>query len=351
MNDRISSKIPNLYHSFFPDFIHKPIPGEKIATCNNCTLKMPKKSVFANTKCCVYYAELPNYLIGGLLKDARPSLQEGKKIALELISKKVGISPYGIRKPVWYKSYEKEFSKKTLKTFSKEESEMLLCPFYGKEGNCTTWAYREHCCSTFFCFSVGGDDGEKFWSETDTFLHQVEKLLAQYAAKKLGFEISIDDKSLDGNLFNADDKDVKVDQKKYEQIWSGINQSEEDFYRNCHSIIESLSKEEFKAILGDYFDQSTEKIEGLIEKFNNNIIPDFLIWNKQTEIKHVSDFIVELSTPKGSRKVKINKLPILQLFDGKKSTADIAHLAFKAKASFSNDISKLLEIGVLNNYE
>ena len=88
MFHKIKNKIPPLYHSFFPDFIEKEIPQERIATCDNCTLQMFPERRNINTKCCVYYAELPNYLLGGLLSDKRESLAEGRMFARKLIKEK-----------------------------------------------------------------------------------------------------------------------------------------------------------------------------------------------------------------------------------------------------------------------
>lgn len=59
---KLKEKTPVIYHSFFPRFIN-----EKIATCHNCTMAMSPRSTNINTKCYVYYAQLPNYLLGGTI--------------------------------------------------------------------------------------------------------------------------------------------------------------------------------------------------------------------------------------------------------------------------------------------
>jgi len=345
LNQQIKSKIPDLYHSFFPDFVNEDIPKEGIATCNNCTLKLPQKSSFVNTKCCVYYAELPNYLLGGLLSDNRESLGEGKIKAKELIKSKKGISPYGIRKPMWYRSEEKKMNDKPILQFSKEEAETMLCPFYGADSSCTTWAYREHCCSTFFCYSVGGKKGEDFWKGFDSYLIDVELKLASYAAKKLGCKVILDAENIKSDQLNADDSDQNIDLKKYAQIWEGWHGSEEEFYVESYKIVKSLSKEDFDGIMGDT--KMSNQLSELLVDFKKNVNSEKLLWNDKTEIRKVSDFIFELSTSKGSMKIKANKLPLLQLFDGERSLIDMTHISLKANASIYNDLPKLLEIEVL----
>ena len=344
---KVKDKIPTIYHTFFPDFIEKEIPEEKIATCNNCTLAMHQASNRINTKCCVYYAQIPNYLLGGLLIDNRASLKAGQDIARKLIKEKKGISPYGIRKPIWYKSLEKETKLNPKVKMTTAEQIVLRCPFYGKDGNCTTWAYREHCCSTFFCFSVGGDSGQTFWGGLDKFLRNVEKKLAQYAAQQLGCMQSLEKENLKNNTLNADDKNKKVNKKRYNQIWEGWNGNEVEFYIQAYKIIESLTQEEFYEIIDEKIANISMKVKDQISIFKQNIIPDNLVWNKNTKIVTVNKTKVKLITLSGSHEINLKKLPILQAFDGTKSLMFVAHLAFRANNNLAKDISKLIEINVL----
>ena len=243
-------KIPELYFPFFPDIIEQEIPDEKIAICSKCTLQMSPRSKNKNTKCCVYYAELPNYLLGGLLQDERPALQAGKAVARRLIKEKMGVSPYGLRKPVWYKKKEEQDKKKPYDAdTAQQQYEALRCPFYGVDGNCTTWAYREHCCSTYFCFSVGSESGKKFWNHFDQYLFRAEVKLARYVAQELGCTHSLEKDQLNGNALNADDQQKNIDQQKYAQLWQGWEGTEEAFFIAAYHLVKELSPEKFSQII------------------------------------------------------------------------------------------------------
>ena len=345
---QLTIKLPPLYHQFLPDFIHETIPDEKVATCDNCVMNLSPKSTNINTKCCVYYAELPNYLLGGLLQDQRESLQEGKKRALAIINSKLGVTPYGIRKPSWYRKFEKEKKVNKQHTMTQEEKETLRCPFYGDDGGCTTWAYREHCCSTHFCFSVSGDKGQKFWKKLDNYMHQTERKLAMHIAKQLGCTHSFVDKWLGASAIRPDRLDQSIDEQKYQALWAGWKGSEVDFYLQAYEYAQSLTQEDYLTIMGENWEEITQVTHNLLKDFQAAEFPDLLIWNTETQVSKIPDTQkVTLTTALGNMEVPISKLPILQAFNGKRTLTEVAHLSFKMKLSIAKDISKLFELNIL----
>ena len=130
MTTPVSSKLPPLYHRFFPDFIESEIPAETIATCDDCVFCRQPQNPFINTKCCTYYPEMSNYLIGGLLQD--PGWTEGKNRMRALIKSRKGVTPYGLIRPKGYDLLDKEL--RTLHPadtgWTQREVEALRCPFY-----------------------------------------------------------------------------------------------------------------------------------------------------------------------------------------------------------------------------
>ncbi|MFT6961907.1 MAG: Fe-S-cluster containining protein [Flammeovirgaceae bacterium] len=344
----LENKIPASYHHFLSDLVKSEVPEEKVATCNNCVMTLSPKSTNIDTKCCVYHAELPNYLLGGLLQDGRESLQEGKKRAKEIIASKLGVSPYGIRRPSWYRAFEKTTKQNKEHQMTQSDKETLRCPFYDK-GNCTTWAYREHCCSTHFCFSVGGDTGQKFWKSLDKYMAQTEKKLARYIAKELGCTHPFVDKWQGASALRADDESRGVDEAKYQGLWESWNGTEEEFYLASHEKLKEITPQKYMEIMGDNWQNRTEELQDLLANFNSSIIPDYLVWNKETKIEKADDNKVTLTTSTGKCEIGMRKLPILQAFDGQKSLLQMSHLAFKAQASIAKDISTLIEIQVLQS--
>ena len=159
---KLKSKIPSVYHKFFPAFIENNLPEEKLATCASCTICQSASSPYRDTKCCTYYPYLANYLVGGILQDNSPTMTEGKKRVRALIQRKEGVTPYGILPPKWYRAIDKKFVSGQDGPVDIEKVRLSKCP-YLDGGNCTIWNYRENKCSTHFCISVGGSRG-KAWA-------------------------------------------------------------------------------------------------------------------------------------------------------------------------------------------
>lgn len=91
----LKSKIPSIYHSILPQLLSISIEEEKIATCENCTICRSVQSPYINTKCCTYHPYLVNFLIGAILFDKNEYLISGKEQIYNIISRRVGITPYG----------------------------------------------------------------------------------------------------------------------------------------------------------------------------------------------------------------------------------------------------------------
>jgi hypothetical protein len=336
----IKNKVPEIYHRFLPELLQKEIPFEAIATCHNCTFQRSAKRAQVNTKCCSYYPQLPNYLVGGILLGNNPN------VAKQIIKKRLGVSPFGFRKPLWYKKYEKATRLNKNYMLKSSDCEILLCPFYD-QGHCTIWPHREHACASWHCFSVGGDAGRDFYNQLDYILHYIERKLAKYVANELGCKISLEHKDLNSSALNADDELKQVNQSRYEQLWAGWNNSEEAFYIEAYYLIQNLTQERFSLIMGNKLNELSENIQQALSIFWDNLLPKKLKWNPATKITELEFPFVQLNTDLGKHRLNITKLPILQAFDGSRSTVEVAHLAYSANSSLSSDISKLLDIDVL----
>jgi hypothetical protein len=82
-------------------FFDEAAPREEKATCSNCAMCAPPGAPPApevvyfrpDIKCCSFHPTLPNYLIGGVLRDERPDMAEGRRRLLAKIGARVGITP------------------------------------------------------------------------------------------------------------------------------------------------------------------------------------------------------------------------------------------------------------------
>lgn len=343
---KLTEKLPKLYHNFLPDFIFEKSPSEKVATCGNCPQTFAKNSTSINTKCCIYYAQLPNYLIGGLLSDKINQLDFGKASAMSIIESRLGVSPYGFRKPIWYRQLYNATRPENGHKRTQSEKEILRCPFYDEEGHCSIWPYREHGCSTFFCFSVGGSSGQNFWNHLNKYLKTTERKLAQYAAKQLSCTFSFADNWSGEESQGADDATKNINEKRYKQLWSGWQGTEKAFYIASFELIKNLSKKEYQNIMGDEWTIETNKASSFLTGFNDAEFPNFLLWNKHAQLK-VLGKKVEVNYNDKTVSVPMNKFLLLQSLDGTKSLQEITHAGFRLQMGMASEIEALIDLGVL----
>src|SRR5258706_2311924 len=94
--------LPRAYQRRFGDWLGAPIPEENLATCNSCAMSPPpnaaKRSLdesFGANKCCPYFPSLPNFQVGGILRDA--ALGEGAQRVTARIHGKIGAAPLFVR--------------------------------------------------------------------------------------------------------------------------------------------------------------------------------------------------------------------------------------------------------------
>src|SRR5687767_1905524 len=78
-----------------------------------------------DAKCCTYHPTLPNYLVGALLADPDPALEEGRRRVRDKLAARVGVTP------LWLAAPRKtmvllEASRDT----SFGRSRALRCPYY-----------------------------------------------------------------------------------------------------------------------------------------------------------------------------------------------------------------------------
>ncbi|MCI0612566.1 hypothetical protein L0244_06210, partial [bacterium] len=139
----IYQDLPDLYRKILPEFFEELIPIETYATCNDCAmcLKPGEAAVSGvayfkpNVKCCSYFPRLPNYLVGGLLSDNNPAMDEGRKRIREKIRNRIGITPQAVDVP---KKYNVLLKSGGIKSFGKNSS--LICPYFVAEGGlCSIW--------------------------------------------------------------------------------------------------------------------------------------------------------------------------------------------------------------------
>jgi len=132
---RIADIFPGFYHPFLPDFFQTELPRETSATCAECAMLSSAENQHGDfigtysavSKCCTYYPEIPNFLVGAILAETDPAYEDGKNRIRSSIEKRVALTPHGLGRPRKYAL----LAKRTTDFFGK--SRLLICPFYFRE--------------------------------------------------------------------------------------------------------------------------------------------------------------------------------------------------------------------------
>ena len=98
--------LPPLYAGWVREMLSGPVPEETRATCGDCAMRPPDGQPEGGAgyfhpvvKCCTYVPQIPNFLAGGILRDADPALEYGRTTFLERMRAGDGVTPLGLAIP------------------------------------------------------------------------------------------------------------------------------------------------------------------------------------------------------------------------------------------------------------
>jgi hypothetical protein len=158
--------------------------------------------------------------------------------------------PIGIVAPF---DYQFQFLNKEDEQFGNDAG--LLCPYFDKSKNsCSVWSYRGVVCTSFFCRSDHGQNGQKFWAVLSDYLSYVEMALAEECLVQLDFS----PRDLSDQLFYLNKREFEPEEtekrslnaEEDKKLWNGYDDRAE-FYKKCFSIVQKLDRKQFKEILGE----------------------------------------------------------------------------------------------------
>jgi hypothetical protein len=238
--------LPPVYRHLLPEVFDRPALVETRATCDDCAMcgeqdarEVENVTFLASTKCCTFHPQLPNYLVGALLEDASPELEEGRRRAREHIASGVRITPRWVapsrKLRALYRAARHE-------AFGR--SEELLCRYYD-DGRCTIWRYRESYCSTFFCKHVAGEDGRQHWRRLRAYLDEVERILARHFAQEIAPEL-VEPKPI---MTLEELEDAPIHPRDYARWWGAWEGREEELYREAARRLAEMTREQLDALL------------------------------------------------------------------------------------------------------
>lgn len=297
MADSLRGMLPPVYQPLFDKFFDRPKIKETRATCDNCAMcdhgdPSPVKMEFflPDAKCCTYFPQLPNYLVGAILADSSPAMEEGKRRIREQIKSRFGATPHYLARPrkmtLILQGYADGFGR----------AKSLLCPYFDKSnlaGSCTIWRHREAICMTYYCKYVGGQRGFDFWVAFKNYLGHVQRLLARFAAEAV--DSSVIEPVFKNNALTLEDiEDLPPKDSDYAHWWKSWVGREEEFYLKCHEWTTKITPEQFAANIDQRKDgkQALDDVVMKYERHENKILPNRLVRNARMREDHAGDKVV-----------------------------------------------------------
>ncbi len=144
---------------------------EAAADCSNCVMVPPQvpadhpRAFNPDTRCCTYYPDLPNFLIGRALAG-----EGAQAMAAELLACGSRLSAWGIEQP-------QDVPNPTGERYGRDLS--ARCPYWvGGQHACAIWAERNGVCRTWFCRYDQGRAGRQRWYRLMLLLEWIETALA-----------------------------------------------------------------------------------------------------------------------------------------------------------------------------
>lgn len=239
--------LPRTYQRWLGDLLAEGIPEEKLATCDTCAMAAPAGTpqttsalvdYFGANKCCTYFPTLPNFQVGGILRDE--GIPEGAQRVAAIIRGGSGVDPLAVRPN--RKRYEL-YRIGVRAGFGRAEA--FKCPYFMQDraGGCSIWPYREAVCSTYFCKLERPVKGGEFWDQLKGTITQLEQTVAMHCAIELGIPASIIDQLMvepSSGLKSAADVDGEVDHELQAKWWGTWLGREEAYYIECARRAEQL---------------------------------------------------------------------------------------------------------------
>jgi len=160
------------------EFMWLKLPNERFTVCNKCH-RVKTHNYRADCRCCTYFPQIPNFLLGLALKDPN-----SEHLVKKLIENGSALPEGSQFSPKQFYVSTKDF---TDELFGK--STLISCPFIAHEAPaCGIYPYRNSICATFFCETDHGDEGVEYWDKVQVLAGQIETSICQWVMDEIGLD-------------------------------------------------------------------------------------------------------------------------------------------------------------------
>jgi hypothetical protein len=295
--DSIRRLLPPVYSGFVDEFFDRPKVVETRAECGKCVMcdhgqPSPVAMDYFNkeTKCCTFFPQLPNYLVGAILADPSPEMEEGKKRIREVIANRMGTLPWILTRPrklaFLMSNYGEAFGR----------SKSLLCPYFDSanpEYACTIWRHRETVCLTYYCKYNGGKRGYDFWTALKDYLNYTQRVLARAAAEAVDPKV-VEPLFKQNQITARDMDDLPPTDADYSAWWGNWVGREDEFYVKTFEWVKAISRADFKQNVDESAEGKPifERLVRAYDRQHDKILPLSLVRNGRMKEQHVDDKVV-----------------------------------------------------------
>jgi len=323
------------------------VANESFADCRDCQLCTNVNHTRYDSKCCDYHPFIPNYMVGAILADESPELNEGKHRIKTKIINKIGVTPYGIQPSLPYVQFRKEYQNRRKNNImvAKEEVDKATCP-YLMDGLCTVYRYRSDLCPVWFCGHRSGEYGKSFWQDLTKYTFSIEKTLRVYAMRKIGYPeelIKLPDHNPEHlDLHNADGS---FNNEAHRKLWDKWYDHIERFYVECFDSVMNIDQKYVES-LRDHNTLLTTMLNKARE-MSDNIIPDRLVLDRENI--HWIKLSNGGSIKHESKELNIDKLQSLayKMFNGHNTTKYVFRKASLMKIEVLPYLKSFMKLGIL----
>ncbi len=345
--------MPTYFGAWIAQILPGPLPSETEATCDKCAMADPLRvrtePFDSGLKCCAYDPELPNFLIGAMLRDRDPQRSDGVSRMIARVTGGMPVTPLGL-------AARPRFTENP--GFGRRGN--IPCYFFDPTdgGRCTIWTYREAVCSTWFCKYQQGERGFIFWAALRRLLILVQRSVARkcllaldFSPEALAILFPPGESSAGTTVASRVLRFGQLPKSLPTAAWSGWKDRKVDFYRRCAEVADELSWAEALACAGSEGEVMATLVEEAYSVLCGREIPDPLV--RDTAIDYRLDGDAMLVTTFSSYDRMSLDLPLFDAlcrFDGRPSAEVLAEILEQDGIELTTDrLLYLVEQGLLKS--
>ncbi len=344
--------MPVLYSPWLMTLLGQSVPKEQSIKCHACSMcaneqepVLPQVTYYRpDAKCCTYWPQLPNFLVGAILSDTDPDAMAGRERVATLISDTDCATPLGLRPSL---SFQLRHDHAPEDFFGRTTT--LRCPFFAVEsGGCSIWKHRNSVCATYFCKIERGAVGLRFWRTLRDLLTAVEQELSLWCLSELklqadatGLLIQSTQAAGPHGLQTLDGGRIA---ETHRRLWGDWDGREREFFESCAGLVSALEWRDVLSICGPQVrvlaDLAARKLTGL----DDRRISERLRLAKYSVLAPGRNGARQVVTYRESdpREVSSDLLKILPYFDGRSTRATLEAVRTETGLDLSDDLLQAL---------